>query len=73
MRLRRADRQLGEDGGEPYRYLAIYEVDGDDLARAVESLSGGVDSGMVISEALDMERTDAWLFTAITDRLQAGE
>lgn len=66
-RYRLSERQIGEEGGEPYRYLAIYEVDGDDLERAADSLNSGVDSGMVISEALDMDRTDAWLFTAITE------
>ena len=72
QRYRLSDRQVGEDGDEPYRYLAIYEVDGDDLDRAADSLGKGVDSGMVISEALDRDRTVAWLFSAITERMEAG-
>ena len=74
QRYRLSDRQVGDGEGEapPYRYLAIYEVDGDDLGRAADSLASGVDSGMVISDALDRDRTVAWLFSAITERMEAG-
>lgn len=70
QRFRFSDRQLGEP--EPaYRYLALYEVDGDDLEAAAGSLGGDSVASMEISPTLDRDRTVAWFFSAITDRVQA--
>lgn len=52
----------------PARYLALYEIETDDLAATLEALSAGA-GGMVISEAM----TDplAMVATPITERVRA--
>lgn len=57
-------------GDLPYRYLAIYEVDADDVASAAEALRSNTGS-MVIDPALDRSRTVAWFYTPITERVAA--
>lgn len=55
----------------PYGYLAIYEVESDDLdaARAAIEAAAG---GMHISGALDQEDLPAWYYSPITERKTAG-
>jgi hypothetical protein len=45
------------DGVEPseFRYLAIYELDTDDVEAAAQSMKDAVAAGMHLSEALDGE------------------
>lgn len=62
-----SDHQLYE--GEPrWKYLAIYEVETDDLGRAVADLAN---SGIYVSDSLDASRTVAYYYTPITDRVTA--
>jgi hypothetical protein len=58
-------------GDLPYRYLAIYEVDADDVAAAAEALRANT-GGMVIDPALDRSRTVAWFYSPITERVVAS-
>jgi hypothetical protein len=56
----------------PHRYLALYEVESDDLGKVSLALSEAGESGaMFVSDSLD--RTDAMAnyFTPITDRRTA--
>ena len=55
-------------GALPYRYLAIYEVETDDLEATGQALTGG---SMYISPALDRDRTVAWFYTPATERVTA--
>lgn len=59
----------------PYRYLALYEIEGDP-AKALATLGEAVAGGMFISEAMDRtaERgPEAYVYTAIADRVTADE
>jgi hypothetical protein len=57
----------------PHRYLALYEVESDDLDKVTLALSEAGDSGvMFISEALDRPDAIAKYFTPITERRTAG-
>jgi hypothetical protein len=69
QRFKLSETQLSGDD-LPYRYLAIYEVDADDVASAAESLRSNTGS-MVIDPALDRARTVAWFYTPITERVEA--
>ena len=54
----------------PHRYLALYEIETDDLAATQKALSAATGSGgMVISEALDTAGIDAWYYEVMTDRV----
>ena len=56
----------------PHRYMALYEVESDDLAKVAQALSEAGESGaMFISESLDRPDATAKYFTPITDRRTA--
>ncbi len=56
----------------PHRYMALYEVETDDLAKVAQALSEAGESGeMFISESLDRPAAVAKYFTPITDRRTA--
>lgn len=69
QRFRLSDGQMGR-GELPYRYLAIYEVDSDGTGPAADALRTSSGS-MVIDESLDRDRTVAWFYTPITERVTA--
>ena len=75
QRYRLSDGQVGDaDMERPYRYLAIYEVKEDMLDAAVAALGAAAaerGEAMVISDALDMERTVAWMYSPTTGRVSA--
>ena len=66
QRFKLSDAQLGP-AEMPYTYMALYEVETDDLAETGKALTGA--EGMYISPTLDRERTSAWFYTPITDRV----
>jgi hypothetical protein len=68
QRYKLSDVQLGPDGHE-YGYLAIYEIETDDLQESATALTSGAAGSMYISPALDRDRTVAWLYTPITERV----
>lgn len=70
QRLAASPVQLGS-GDLPYKYLAIYEVEADDLAGAAKAMTSGAAGSMYISPALDRDRTVAWYYTPITDVVTA--
>ncbi len=48
----------------PYRYMAIYDIETDDLKATMEALGKAAAGGeMVISSAMDMEHVTNWIFT----------
>ena len=54
----------------PHRYLALYEVEADNLKELGELLAAGVGSGQIsISEALDMSSFSAHFFEPVSDRV----
>lgn len=55
--LRLSDvRPMAEYSASPYRYLAIYEVETDDLAAVAAGMKDALDGGrMPLSDALDQE------------------
>jgi hypothetical protein len=67
QRFQLSKAQMGEDK-LPYEYLAIYEVDADDVNVPRDGLreTAGNPEAMYIDPALDMERTVAWFYTPIT-------
>ena len=57
----------------PYRYLALYEIETDDLNRTLAVLRERAGtSAMVISDAVAPERA-GWFFQPITPRVEADK
>jgi len=51
-------------GDQPYRYLAIYEIDGDDVAATLENIKN---AGLNMSGAIDLANVHASVFAAVTE------
>jgi len=69
QRFALSDTQIGEGGAQaPSRYLAIYEIEAEDLSDALDKLNAGSGT-MHISDALNTETANALAFTAISDRV----
>lgn len=68
QRFKLSDAQLGP-GNVPYTYLAIYEVESDDLAATGRALTG---TEMYIDPSLDRSGTVAWFYTPVTEMVPAG-
>jgi hypothetical protein len=68
QRFKLSSAQLADDGREPYKYLAIYEVDADDVTVPRDALreSANNPEAVYIDPALDRDRTVAWFYTPIT-------
>jgi hypothetical protein len=61
FRLSESSTPVGAE--QPYRYLALYEIETDDLGAVIGGLSDP--SGRVRSDAVDLGRTAAWIFEEI--------
>ena len=68
-RFKLADAQMS--GTHPYRYLAVYEVDTDDVGAALEALRQAR-AAFNMSDALDPER-EVWAYTPISDVVTEAE
>ena len=68
QRFELASAQISDDAGSaPGRYLAIYEIEADDLESALAKLNAGSET-MEISESLDLDRAEAIAFSAIGEK-----
>ena len=68
QRFRLAERQIMED--RSFEYLAIYEIECEDINKALDALNAG-SQDMVISESL-AEGAKAIAFSAIGERYEPG-
>ena len=71
QRFRISDTQMS-DNATPYKYLAIYEVDEEELPAVKDALASaaGTDA-MYIDPALDRNATVAYFYSPITGMVQA--
>jgi len=53
----------------PYRYLAVYEIETDDIQSAIEALRQARNNNMVMSSDLDFTNLLSWVFTPISDKV----
>ena len=71
QRFRISDTQMN-DNATPYKYLAIYEVDEEQLPAVRDALAASAGTeAMYIDPALDMNRTVAYFYSPITGMVQA--
>lgn len=52
----------------PYRYVVVYEVEGDGEAARHSMVSGLTDGSIVRSKAVDWRGMQGWFFDPISDR-----
>ena len=72
-RFRLLDKTVLEGAEQPkQRYLAIYELDTDDVDRAAAQLQGAMQGGeMFISDSLDLPTAAANFYEQVSDRHEA--
>jgi hypothetical protein len=70
QRFRLADSETGDK--HPHRYLALYEIETDDLAGALKELQSRVGTAdMVMSDAIDLKGVATHMFTPVAEKVQA--
>jgi hypothetical protein len=63
-----------EGVASPWRYVALYELDTDDLAGALKELAARVGTpAMVMSESLDTKGIGTYVFSPIAERMVARQ
>ena len=67
QRFKLSSHQMMDKG--PYEYMAIYEIETDDLQKTLEGLNNG-SVNMTMSDALDLDNTVAWTFSPCSDRVE---
>jgi len=73
QRFRLADTQMGPDG-KTYKYLALYEIETNDLAGVFKELAarrGTAD--MVMSDAIDVAGANACVFEPVAEKVMAKD
>ena len=74
QRFRLADSQMSRDGSRAHRYLAVYEIETDDLAGTLKELRArGGTAEIVPSDAIDMKNVASHIFTPIGEKVLASE
>jgi hypothetical protein len=69
QRFRLCETQLQPGRPAPHRYLAVYEIEADDVSVPLQALLAGVTSGLIpLSDMLDLPSLATFAFTPITDR-----
>ncbi|KKC26182.1 DUF4286 family protein [Sphingomonas sp. SRS2] len=70
----RFDAVLDVEPQTPYRYLAVYDIETDDLAATIQGLKDRSDTAeMPISPALDLDNIFVVPFEASTEHRTAGQ
>ncbi len=72
QRFKLSDSQMPGISDVPYGYLALYEIDTDDINIPLNALTEGAPA-MEISDAFDGASASAWLFSPIAERVTANE
>jgi len=74
QRFRLAEAQMGGQGSRAYKYLAIYEIETDDLAGTLKELRArGGTADMVASDAIDTKNVGSFVFTPIAEKVMAKD
>ncbi len=72
QRFRLADAQMGGEASRTYKYLALYEIETDDLAGALKQLRDRGASGEIVpSDAIDIKNVGAYVFQPVAEKVMA--
>jgi hypothetical protein len=72
QRFRLADSQFGGEGSKAYKYLALYEIESDDIAATIKELrERGGTADITPSDAIDGKTVGTFMFTPIREKVMA--
>ena len=67
QRFRLSDFQMG-DAPSPWKYLAIYEIDTDDVKATFADMQSRIGTDkMIMTDALDMQNLSTFMYSPITE------
>jgi hypothetical protein len=73
QRFKLADSQLGGESSKAYKYLAVYEIETDDVAGTITELQArGVTADITPSDAIDRKAL-TYMFTPIKEKVMAKD
>jgi hypothetical protein len=74
QRFRLADTQFGREASREHKYLALYEIETDDLAGALKELrTRGGTPEIVSSDAIDVKNVATYIFTPVAEKVMASD
>lgn len=74
QRFRLADSQFGGESSKAFKYLALYEIETDDIAATIKELRArGGTADIVPSDAIDMKNVATYMFTPIKEKVLAKD
>lgn len=74
QRFKLSDVQNGPKVDQTYKYLALYEIETDDLAASLKDLDSLRTSGeMIMSDAIDLKSANARIFEPVADKVSAKD
>ena len=73
QRFRLTNTQFDRED-KPQKYLAIYEIETDDIAGTLKELrKRGGTAEIVPSDAIDMKNVATWIFTPVAEKVMASD
>ncbi len=73
QRFKLSDAQMAPDGDKTHRYLALYEIETDDVAAALKGLASRVGTAdMIMSDSIDLKGVSARIFEPVTGVVEAS-
>ncbi|MBV8134304.1 MAG: hypothetical protein JO121_01505 [Deltaproteobacteria bacterium] len=73
QRFRLADTQMNRDENRAHKYLAIYEIETDDLAGTLKELRARAGTAEIVpSDAIDMKKVATHIFTPVAEKVLAS-
>ena len=74
QRFKLADAQFGGEASKAYGYLALYEIETDDIAATIKELKArGGTADITPSDAIDGKRVATYMFTQIREKVMAKD
>ena len=74
QRFRLADAQMSRDDNRTHKYLAVYEIETDDLAGTLKELRArGGTAEIVLSDAIDTKNVASYIFTPVAEKVLASD
>ncbi len=74
QRFKLAEAQFGGEGSHAYRYLALYEIETDDIAATIKELKDrGATAEIVPSDAIDMKGLATYMFAPLREKVMAKD
>jgi hypothetical protein len=74
QRFQLADTQFARDASRAHKYLALYEIETDDIAATLKELrTRGGTPEIVPSDAIDMKNVATFIFTPVAEKVMASD